>query len=141
MGSKENKMKEFRDFIEDCLTRTAYSSLELSLLNRLLKTLPQEKRQDFMQMVYLDKLQLNGFGKSQFSLANIKTYLIFFLKELSKSHAKKAYDNYLKDDISDNLKVIIEENIKINGEGYYIIYALSDYFYERLTHSIKDLIE
>ena len=54
-------MNNFGTFIDDCLQRSPYSSLELDLLERLLQSLPENIRISFIQAVYLDNLNLSSF--------------------------------------------------------------------------------
>lgn len=80
-------MNNFGTFIDDCLQRSPYSSLELDLLERLLQSLPENIRISFIQAVYLDNLNLSSFGKSQFSLPIIRKYVDFFLRKEAKNRA------------------------------------------------------
>ncbi|MCZ0772678.1 hypothetical protein N4T57_05950 [Campylobacter hepaticus] len=135
-------MSNFASFIDDCLQRSSYSGFELDLLERLVNSLPKRWLKDFIQDVYLDKLNLSGFGKSQFSLPSIRKYVDFFFKKDAKYKALKTVKQYKQNPISldENIKKLIEKNIQINGDGQYLISELEHYFYNEITSCVKELI-
>lgn len=135
-------MDNFGTFIDDCLQRASYSSLELDLLEKLLQSLPENIRISFIQAVYLDNLNLSSFGKSQFSLPSVRKYVDFFLRKEAKNLAISNIKNFRQKltDVDPDIKKLIEENLAINGEGEYLINELENYFYNKFSSPIKKLL-